>query len=537
MAHHLLLPILLYPEIHFRIFRLFPSLLYRKYPEVVFDMPRRLGPGNDLPIVLILNDVKQFPVDVVSVQITLSHKSTPPRLFDFDDLQKHAVDHPFSFQSTVFVFTIPRKELDEGLYFVNCIARIKKGRRLATVINDNLFMTSKLPFSCHVSDVPLPGDELCSYGDLHVHSNYSQSHVEFGPPISVINLFSKCYGNDFVAITDHSYDLACEMENYLKIDNGISRWKSIKYETSKRDLNKTLLLGEEISCANSKKKTVHLCGIGIKDFIPGSSDGARRNANKTKTLTLEKAIESVHEQGGIAYAAHPGSKMGFMQRIFLKRGTWNQQDFNCKLDGIQAVNNGFGSSWNRAKKLWINELLKGHKLPLLGGNDSHGDFNRYRYLSIPFISIQETFTRYFAWIKTGVYKKVSMEKELIDSIKNGATFVSSGPFLGMSKNKSLQDNLICNNDNELNGETITIILKSTFEFGLPYCVKLFYGKINTLREIVFFSKYLKAPEFDAFIEVSISQLKGKGYLRAEAEFKTPDGIINYSATSPCYFNR
>jgi hypothetical protein len=327
------------------------------------------------------------------------------------------------------------------------------------------------------------------------------------------------------------------MYNYLKIDNDLSRWKSIRSETSNRNFIETLVLGEEISCVNSKKKTVHLCGIGIKDFVPGSSDGARRNANKNKTLTLEEVIESIHKQGGIAFAAHPGSKMGFMQRIFLKRGNWNQQDFKCKLDGIQAVNNGFGNSWNRAKKLWIKELLKGHKLPLLGGNDSHGDFNRYRYLSVPFLSIQENFARYFSFIKTGVYVKISSEKELIDATKNGATFVTSGPFIGLSKSKSLQDNLVSNDEIELDKESLIIQLKSNHEFGLPYSVQLSYGKIKASRERVYFRKYLKAPEFDAFIEVPISDLRGKGYLRAEAEFRKPDGTTNYAVTSPCYFNR
>jgi hypothetical protein len=54
---------------------------------------------------------------------------------------------------------------------------------------------------------------------------------------------------------------------------------------------------------------------------------------------------------------------------------------------------------------------------------------------------------------------------------------------------------------------------------------------------LFFSRYLKAPEFDAFIEVPVTDLKGKGYVRAEAEFRKPDGTINFAATSPCYFNR
>jgi hypothetical protein len=226
-----------------------------------------------------------------------------------------------------------------------------------------------------------------------------------------------------------------------------------------------------------------------------------------------------------------------MQNFFLKRGTWNQEDFKNNIDGVQAVNSGFGISWNRAKRLWIKELLKGHKLPLLGGNDCHGDFNRYRSLKIPFFSIQENFTRYFSCIKTGIYGKISIENELIDSIKNGATFVTSGPFLGISKSKSIHENIIGNLDVKLDIEYIQIILQSIEEFGVPWSLRLFHGKINSSREILFYSRYLKALEFDAVIETPVVDLKGKGYLRAEAEFRKPDGTINFAATSPCYFNR
>jgi hypothetical protein len=508
-------------------------------PEVVFDTPRRVGPGHDLPVVLIVNDINRFPMSIDNIDIVCTRKPQRPKLYHFDNVQNYAIKHPFSFRQAVFVFTIPRKEMENGTYFINCIAHIKIGSRKNVVINDNFPGTSMLPYSCILSDAYLPANEFVSYGDMHVHSQYSQSHVEFGPPVSIIDLFSKCYGNDFTVVTDHSYDLACSMDNYLHIDNDLSRWKSIRSETSRNDFATSVVLGEEISCLNSKKKAVHLCGIGIKDFVPGSIDGARRNRNayKNKTLTLEQAVESIHNQGGIAYAAHPGSKMGFMQKYFLKRGTWIKEDLKANIDAVQASNNGFGNSWNRAKKLWIKELLKGHKLPLLGGNDCHGDFNRYRFLKIPFLSIQENFARYFSWIKTGIYGKILTSEEVIDAIKNGATFVTSGPFLGLNKSNSIHENIIGNSNIELDVENIQIILQSNEEFGLPFNAKLFYGNINSSREMLLFSRYLKDLEFDAVIEVSVTDLKGKGYLRAEAEFRKPDGTTNFAATSPCYLNR
>lgn len=403
---HLLFPALLYAETHFRFFRFFPSLIYKKAPEIIFDLPRRLEPGYDLPVILIINDIDRFPVECISVDITISKPPKTTQLFQFQNIKKHIITHPFPSQSAIYLFTIPRNKLADGNNFINCAATIKKQKKNIKILNDNLFGSSKLSFSCFLADCSLPGHNFASYGDLHVHSQYSQSHVEFGAPVFVIDLFSKSYGIDFVAITDHSYDLACSMENYLKPDDQLKRWVSILEEISKNTKN-TLVLGEEISCLNSKRKAVHLCGIGLKNFIYGTLDGARKNNKMKNQLTIESSIAQVHDQQGVAFAAHPGSKAKWLQQVFLNRGTWKKCDISLKLDGVQAINNGFDKSWDSAKKLWIKELLKGHKLSLAAGNDSHGDFNRYRYLAIPFISIKELFNRYFGNSITGIYSKIS----------------------------------------------------------------------------------------------------------------------------------
>ena len=56
---------------------------------------------------------------------------------------------------------------------------------------------------------------------MHVHSQYSQSHVEFGPPLKVIDEMANACGLDFTAVTDHSYDLSCAMDDYLTVVHGV----------------------------------------------------------------------------------------------------------------------------------------------------------------------------------------------------------------------------------------------------------------------------------------------------------------------------
>jgi len=299
------IPVLLYAETHFRFFRFPPGLLFRKFPEVVFDAPRRLAPGRDLPVVLLLNDIDRFPAECLSVDITVSRKQHAPRLLRFDDNAKNKLEHPFDFQSAVYLFSIPRRALEPGNIFINCAATIKSRGKTVKILNDNLPGSSKLPFSCFIADEHLPGHSLFSHGDVHVQSHFSQSHVEFGPPIAVIDLFANCYGDDFTAITDHSYDLACSMENYLKTDTELKRWESLKNVLLKNTFKTVLVLGEEISCFNSKGKAIHLCGLGLQNYISGTLDGARRNIQRNQQLPLETAIAQVHSQQGIAFAAHP----------------------------------------------------------------------------------------------------------------------------------------------------------------------------------------------------------------------------------------
>jgi len=534
---YLCVPVLLYAETHFRFFRFFPSLLFKKFPEVLFDLPRRVGPGRDLPVVLLLNDIGLFPAQCDSVRIAISRQSKPPLLFTFDAIEKNKVMHPLSPNSDAYLFWIPRARLGQGVVYVNCTVALRRSRKTIKILNDNLPGSSKLPFSCFIAEEALPGNAYSSLGDVHVHSHYSQSHVEFGPPLSVIDEVSKSYGNDFVVVTDHSYDLACSMHDYLKPDPQLSRWESLLKEVFQNKFKNIFILGEEVSCLNARGKVIHLCAMGLRKYLPGTLDGARRLLAQARQMQVESAITEVHEQQGVAFAAHPGSTMGFMQRIFLKRGNWEQTDYRSSMEGIQGVNNGFGKSWRIAKTMWIKELLKEHKLSLAAGNDSHGDFNRYRYLSIPFIAIKEQFNRYFSYAMTGIYAKASSQQDVIQALKNGRTYITTGPFLCIGFSEAPFQSIVSVDDVAISNKQIAVSLVSTKEFGLPYCIRLYCGDLSTKQETRILFKPLSGATYSVSEFVRIPQQVRRGYIRAEAECKKEDGALAYCATSPCYFYR
>jgi len=524
-----------YPEIHYKFFRFFPSIIYKKQPEVIFDIPARCTPNKDIPVILIVNDLHKFNFNVLDINIVVNQIKKEPVSFFFSNPEQYKISHPLKMYSDVYILFLPRNKLPEGKVYINCKATLQYRNKKIIVVNDNIFSSSKMPFCCFLTNISLPQASLCSYGDLHIHSQFSQSPVEFGPPIEVIDLIAEAYGIDFVAITDHSYDLACMVDNYLKVSNKSQRWELMLNEISKVNKKSKIITicGEEISVFNSKNKVVHLCGIGMKEYIEGSADGARFNS--LRTYKIKEAAEKIHLQNGLAIAAHPGSKCGFMQRLFLKRGIWKNNDL-VDIDAIQAVNNGFSLSWERAKKMWTRELLNNKKIPLVAGNDSHGDFNRYRYIYVPFIYVAENFLRHLAYARTGIYSKAKSEKDVLECIKKGKTFITTGPFLCLSSSSLCQDAIISNNDIKIYNRQIELsaIITSSYEYGYIEKIVIYFGNYSTKKEIIVFAKYYyKERIFEKVEKINIKNLES-GYLRAEVSCLTDDGIRTFGATSACY---
>ncbi|MFP4416261.1 MAG: hypothetical protein ACLFSB_03225 [Chitinispirillaceae bacterium] len=527
------LPLLfLYAETHFRFFRGFPSLLYRHQPEIIFDLPRRIETGSKLPVMLLLNDIDKFPAEVTEINISATRKGQSKIIFSTSSPRNFIIDHPLAFQSTVFLFYVDTTQYPAGDLSINATAQVKIKGRNHLIINDNTPTSSKYAYTCSICDDPLPGAHYCSFGDVHVHSQYSQSHVEFGPPVSIIALFAKEYGLDFVGITDHSYDLCCAMKNYLKIDPNLSRWHDQKKNIASLHNTFTILGGEEISALNGRNRVVHLGGLGLHEYIPGSLDGARHNRGRQKSLHVCEAVGGIRSQRGISFAAHPGSKAGILQRFFLKRGNWQLSDIPDQLDAFQVVNSGFSKSWYIGRNLWIRALLNGRRLALLAGNDAHGDFNRYRAIGTPFISVHESFDRYLCFARTGIYGKPTDQPGILQGIRDGKTFVTTGPFLTISSSDRIEDTVI----GSFSQATILhVIGQSSKEFGYPVALRVFRGDLRLKREKMILYTPLKANTLEASSQIRLQGNQPRaGYIRAELVCRKENGEETMAATSPTF---
>jgi hypothetical protein len=512
--------IALYAEIHFRFFRYFPSLIFRKEPEIIFDMPHRIAPGKEIPVILLVNDIDKYPIEINNVTISISQSGLSKVVFDTAVIEPYLIEHPFAYQCRAYAFVVPFEGFSTGTFFVNAAAKTRRGTTTGIIINDNLPTSSKAPLECFMADSELPGSQWCTYGDLHCHSQYSRSHVEFGPPLAAIDRIADAYGLHCIGLVDHSYDLNCSMTDFLSIDENREKWHSYQSLFDGRLQLKTLVIpGEEVSACNKDGKVVHIGGLGVTEYIPGSRDGARPGRYKQPELTIQETIEEIHRQKGVVFAAHPGSRGRWLQRTFLSRGTWPSV------------------SWYRARELWIKALLLKKRLPLVAGNDSHGDFNRYRAIGKPFISIREDFNRYLAFARTGIFPDSFDQESVLKCIRAGATFITSGPFLTISRSTNPQDTCIANLAFQYEDTTIFIISSSTYEFGRIQRIRVFQGMYALGYEKMLLNRAFTEIVYECSLPIDLKSSMEEGYIRAEVECIQENGHKTMAATSPCYLTR
>lgn len=528
-----ILPLLgLYAETHFRFGGWTPSLLFKKEPEIIFDMPKRVDSGKDVPVFLQLNDFNKYPISFNNLTIILSQNNKSNIVFNENNFLNYELKHNFSKKAPTYVFWLKSELFSTGHFYLTCKLEFTRKKKRKFILNNNLRTSKKGSLKGFYSKEKLPGKDKCIYGDLHVHSQYTESHVEFCPPIKAIDIAASSFGLDFLAITDHSYDLSCSIDNYLIPDNNNKRWQLFQEEFENTKFKTEIIPGEEISAINSDKKIIHLGGLGLKTFVPGSADGARKKVSKiSNCLTISDACNSIHNDKGISFAAHPGAQSRFLQSFLLKRGIWKETDLNDDIDAFQAVNNGFRIGWYRARKLWIRKLLSGSKLPLIAGNDSHGDFNKYIALKTPFFIVSDLDKRYLGFGKTGIYtSRLLNSNSILQYIKDGKTFVTTGPFVEILDTN--ENSLISNNT--VNISKCKLEALSTEEFGQIDTVRIFAGSYKTESEQLIILKN-NLNTFNYKLDMDLNKYKDLSYLRAEV-ICNDIGLYDpaMAATSPIY---
>ena len=513
-------------ETHFKFFRRQLSFLYKNEPEIIFDCPPRISPDkNEIPLYLFIKDFKNYDFSAETVDIQVVCKGKIAAKHSFYEIEKYKVHEKYDLQG--FRFTVPKPDLCGNNLFVYPKFRYIIGKKAKIAAVDNINTTSKFPFSIFLANENYPADSenTVKFYDLHCHSSHTNDHIEFGSPVEFIADCADFCGLDGAAITDHSYDICCKPQNYHEKDENLTHWKELRGECERKYAVETHL-GEEISVMRNGGKAVHLGALGNKKFVAGTADGARKNYDRKSEPSINEAIKSVIDDGGAVFAAHPGEIPNFFHRLFLRRDFWRFPDFeNLPVSAFQAVNGNFDKNWRTARKLWIKLLLSGKKISLIAGNDSHGDFNRYRAMGIPFVSVEENFERHFGKARTGIYGE-----NLLEAIKNGRTFITTGAFIDVQTDgESVISSKIP--DRKI---TLKVVIKSSEEFGKIKKIWLFFGDCRRQKENCVFVN-LSEDKYFYSQEISRNLLNDCDYLRVETNCENKMGALSFAATSAVYF--
>jgi predicted metal-dependent phosphoesterase TrpH len=161
--------------------------------------------------------------------------------------------------------------------------------------------------------------------ELHMHSNYSRGtkvvSEGWNKPEQMVAR-ARQLGLNAVALTDH---------------NTIGGHKKAKQAAKKHGL--VFIPGEEVECDAG-----HILALGINEWI-------------RPKLSLSETIDLIHDQGGIAVAAHPFDAAGKGLGVFSKKC-----DAIEVFDALNIERVANWKGWNFAKK---------HKMVMTAGSDAH----------------------------------------------------------------------------------------------------------------------------------------------------------------------
>lgn len=520
LAANIVFPFLLYAETHYRIPGI-PSRLFKREPEILIDVPHRVQEGRAVPVLLIIKDSDRFPVLLEKLHIFIDGRE-----FVFNENQK--IQQKFWHK---IYYIQPGNNLS-GEISVNAKIELVINQRHCLVHNDNFHTAGHKPFQVALDDQPLPGSEFCSWADMHCHSCYTNDQMEFGPPLTGIKAMSDAIGLRAAAVTDHSYDLDDLPDNYLINDPQTAKWYALLQEVERlnRAPGPVLIPGEELSVGNCKERNVHLLILNDPDFYHGTGDSGEKWL-KTKPQTFIPYLLAHLSPQAAAFAAHPKALPPWPQRWLLGRDQWHDQD--CAqpgLHGLQIWNGEGAAGFEQGLASWIRQLLDGRSLTIIGGNDSHGDFNRVRHIKIPFWSILESTHHVFGCVRTGLLTRTATTtNQFVQALRKGHCIISNGPFAqlviaGKSSGETVQEK----------NPPLLLRASSTPNFGFLQHMDIYIGDQQKKQEV---KRTIAAPPACLHFERNINDLSlpQQGYVRLQV-FTEKDGRSYQCLTNPVYLS-
>ena len=528
---------LLYAEMHYRWWPL-PSRYFRKEPEIVADAPYRVEPGRAVPLLLLVKDAHRYPITLERVTVEVETGQGRQALPEIA-IGREIADHWWH-RTVMLERPLPSGDVSLWVTFHYTIKGKSFGKaqdRLCTCTTHNLRSLKPRPLRVHLAEEPLPGKNV-TWGDLHLHTSFTEDMMEFGAPLDATRRAATAAGLDFVCATDHSYDLDDIPGDWRTPDPGLTKWRTSREEIAALNAEgdgALIVPGEEVSIRNASGRNVHALVLGHPEFLPGSGDGAERPLKTRSELDVEGLIKRLAPDS-IAVAAHPYYPFPLIQRILIRRGLWEDRDVQHPgICGLQVLNGRLEVDFFRGVAEWKSLILRGHRKFIYAGSDAHGNFNWYRQIRTPFVSLEERSTNIPGICRTGVLDVQPGDMAgVLAALKRGRCIISTGPFINMRIEAEGRTAAI--------GETIEagkvevrLELSSSAEFGPLAGFRLLRGRVGHGPEETLQETSFDGERYRAEWEGTCEQEPGTTYFRAEVESR-PSGktIVGLAMTNPIW---
>ncbi len=216
-----------YAETHFK-FKLPWSLLYKPWPEIIFDAPFQFVPGVEPYLWIVVRDADRFPATIKSAEIVLKARTQNAQqdaLLLQDAQQTQDVPQPdiiickelnIEVREQMRFIPLALGKIPTGTYEAHCKLTVEREGKSQTFERWNLPRLKPVPLRFKVLNETPPIAPGYAAGEMHCHTHYSADHVEYGATPEVLQLAAKAVGLDFVNCTDHAYDFAFTQEDYTK---------------------------------------------------------------------------------------------------------------------------------------------------------------------------------------------------------------------------------------------------------------------------------------------------------------------------------
>ena len=517
-----------YAETHFK-FKLPWSLLYKPWPEIIFDAPFQFVPGVEPYLWIVVRDADHFPTTIKNAEIVLKTRTQNAQALDLqlqDAPQPDIVirkDLNTEVREQMKFIPLALGKIPAGTYEAHCKLTIERNGKTQTFERWNLPRLKPVPLRFKILNEMPPIAPGYAAGEMHCHTHYSADHVEYGATPEVLQLAAKAVGLDFVNCTDHAYDFAFTQEDYTKeADSPVPRFQKLREEIASlpvKDENGNdmplMLAGEEVSVGNSKGENVHMTVLAPEGYLPGLGDCGRYWLENRPTRSIKQILNMTEAH---CFAAHPFQQMGMLEKFVFRRGYWKPEDLQQKnkhsIRGLQFWNGSRDEGFKLGREFWINELGKGNYLLPIGGNDAHGDLNSMTAVDLPLISLKYTRAHTFGNVRTVIKLDESGAKQkppLSLAAINAAfaadnCYITDGPALWWERDH--------------NG--ITFHARSNKETGGGFRYVRIYGrriqsngKLAPEEEVMIGSQVATPDHAD----ISVATL-GFAYVRAECETAT-----------------